>query len=282
MFAKLLKHEWKASWATLGIITLSILGLSVLATIDLRLMMNVDLATDNGAFAALLTMACGLFLFAYVVALVVYAVGTQFVLLHRFYKNKFTDEGYLTFTLPVNVHQIFWASFVNMLIWLVISVVTVSMAVFVLLLFGTAQEGLVNTEIFSGIGNVLQGLLDLPWEELFGGDATYLVVVYCLQLLIAPFQGLVIPMACITIGAMVAKKHKILAAFGIYYGINTASSMVSSVLTMLPSAFVSVNGGDLLTQTNVTVTISLLLSMGLTVGAYFLTTWIMRRKLNLP
>ncbi len=281
MFAKLLKHEWKASWATLGIITLSILGLSVLATVDLRLMLNIDLATDNGAFASLLTMACGLFLFAYAVALVVYAVGTQFVLLYRFYKNKFTDEGYLTFTLPVNVHQIFWASFVNMLIWLAISVVTVAAAIVVVLLFGTAQEGLVNTEIFSGIGNILQGVVELPWEDLLGGDTTYLVVVYCLQLLAAPF-GLIIPMACITMGAMVAKKYKILAAFGIYYGVSTAAGMVSSVLTMLPSALVAVNGGDVVTQMNVTMTVSLLLSMGLTVGAYFLTTWIMRRKLNLP
>ncbi len=282
MFAKLLKHEWRASRGTLGVLTLALLGVGLLAMVDLRVMINVvgNMESDN-PFLMLLTIAMGAFLLMSFVALCGYGISVQFILLYRFYKNKYTDEGYLTFTLPVSVQQIFWASFVNMLIWLAISFVAIIGVVLMVMLFGTATEGLVNTEALKGLWAVIQEIIDLPWEEIFGADMAFTAVLYLLQILVAPFMGLITPMACITIGAVLAKKHKILAAFGVYYGISAVMGIVSSVVSMIPMVFM-VAAGNEMAMMNVGLVSNLLLSIGLTVGGYFVSTYLMKRKLNLP
>ncbi len=289
MFAKLLKHEWKANSKLLGLLTLATLGIGVLATILLRVLVNYGDAlgeSDNILLNMLMvSMSMGL-LFA-LVALCLYAVGVQILLLYRFYKHKFTDEGYLTFTLPVSVPQIFWSSFVNMIIWLVISVVTVLAVIFLAILFGTATEGLVNGDIFQVIGEMLDLLSMLDWdmmlEEAFGPVAGASAVCYGLQMLITPFYALIVPMACITVGAVLAKKHKILASIGVYYGLNMVVSIASSMVSLIPSIFYtfheSADGSGYLLVMSL---LSLVLTAGLTVGGYFVTTYLMKHKLNLP
>lgn len=49
----------------------------------------------------------------------VYALGfassiiTLIFILMRYYKNFFTDEGYLTFTLPVTPHELLWTKLIS-------------------------------------------------------------------------------------------------------------------------------------------------------------------------
>ena len=38
---------------------------------------------------------------------------------------------------------------------------------------------------------------------------------------------------CITIGAVVAKRHKLIAAIGIYYGVNMAVGLIGEILLLL-------------------------------------------------
>ena len=39
------------------------------------------------------------------------------VMIQRFYKNVLGDEGYLTLTLPVNVHEILWSKLIVSFVW---------------------------------------------------------------------------------------------------------------------------------------------------------------------
>ncbi len=284
MFVKLLKHEWKATRSTLGILALALLGMGLLATLDLRfLIAGIQNNTGENPFLALLFVAMGMFLLVCFIGLCAYGIGTQFFLLYRFYKNKFTDQGYLTFTLPVTTKQIYWSSFVHMLIWSLISTVIIVLVGLIFILFGTATDGLINLDALDVIGEFFISLLELPWELLFNSPEMIIAgIFYVLTLLIAPIYALVIPMACITIGAVLAKKHKILAAFGVYYALNAVVGIVSSVITMIPSiiiGFATQNEGTLYT---VTMAISFLLSAGLTVAGYFMTLHLMKNKLNLP
>ncbi len=288
MFAKLLKHEWKANSGLRGLVTLAALGSGGLGTMVLRVRVNYGEALGNSENVLLnmllVSLSMGL-LFA-LVALCLYAVGVQFILLYRFYKHKFTDEGYLTFTLPVSVTQIFWSSFVNMVIWLAISLVTVFTVIFLVILFGTAEQGLVNTEIFQIVEQILTWISIADWEsmaEVFGPGYDVAGIFYLLQMLITPFYALIVPMACITVGAVLAKKHKILAAVGVYYGLNMVVSIASSMMTMIPSIFFTFNPNSDGSGYFLTVTLlSFLLTAGITVGGYFVTTYLMKHKLNLP
>jgi hypothetical protein len=95
MFSRLLKHEWRASAPLLGLLSLAAGGIGILATVVLRILVNYagDLFWKIEGFGTVIVVALGMFLFFSAVALCVYAVAVQFILLYRFYKNKYTDEG---------------------------------------------------------------------------------------------------------------------------------------------------------------------------------------------
>lgn len=284
MFSKLLKHEWKANWRLLGILSLAVIGLALVGTIALRVMVNYgDMLTESNSFLALLMLPLALLVFIGFIGLVIYAAAVLFVLLFRFYKNKFTDEGYLTFTLPVNTHQIFLSSGLIMLAWLIIAVVLVVVLFAAMILFGTATQGLVNMELIrnlQGTKDVLQ-FFDEIYRSILGDGYDILLL---LSLVIAPVYTVVLAMSCITLGAVVAKKHKILAAIGIYYGANTVLGIVSSVITTIPSLiFLGTEGVTSVNQQfSLAMAVQLMIYAGVIVGGYFLSTNLMKKKLNLP
>ena len=286
MFSKLLKHEWKANWGLMSVLALAVIGAALVGTIALRVLVNYgDKIAESESFLFLLLFPLGMLVFVSFMALAIYAVAVSFVMMFRFYKNKFTDEGYLTFTLPVKTSLIFLSSALNMLIWMVISVVLVVVLAAVMILFGTATDGLINMQIIRSF----TGMEDF-WEmmgEIFGqilGDSYG--VLGLVTLVVTPIYSVVLWMTCITLGAVVAKKHKILAAIGISYGANIVLNIISSVVSVLPSLVLigNPNPGDAEMQAYFTLSIvvQLVVLVGVTVGGYFLSTHLMKNKLNLP
>ena len=284
MFSKLLKHEWKANWRLLSILSLAVIIAAVVGTISLRVMVNYgDRLSESNSFLNLLLLPLGLLVFVSFLALVVYAAAVLFVLLFRFYKNKFTDEGYLTFTLPVTNHQIFLSSAVNMLIWSVISVVLVILLFVVMILIGTSTSGFINMELIRELRSLKFILPEMAeaYSEILGDSYGILTLI---SILISPVYNVVLAMTCITLGAVVAKKHKILAAIGIYYGSNTVLGILSSAITTVPSLMFIGNDGLASSDLYFTLTMvaQLLIYAAVIVGGYFLSTKLMKNKLNLP
>ena len=284
MFSKLLKHEWKANRRLLSILSLAVIIAAVVGTIALRVMVNYgDRLSESNSFLNLLLLPLGLLVFVSFLALVVYAAAVLFVLLFRFYKNKFTDEGYLTFTLPVTNHQIFLSSAVNMLIWSVISVVLVILLFVVMILIGTSTSGFINMELIRELRSLKFILPEMAeaYSEILGDSYGILTLI---SILISPVYNVVLAMTCITLGAVVAKKHKILAAIGIYYGANTVLGILSSAITTVPSLMFIGNDGLASSDRYFTLTMvaQLLIYAAVIVGGYFLSTKLMKNKLNLP
>ena len=280
MFSKLLKHEWRASRGLLGLLSLMALGVGILATVALRVLTSFfeQMMNSDNPLVMMAMISMEMILPMAVLSLFVYAVAVLVLLLFRFYKNKFTDEGYLTFTLPVTPTQIYWSSLVNMLIWRLISIVVVVAAGLMVVLIGTAEYGFINMNVLRGISAVWQGVMN-GLKNLKGQELAA-VWLYAISGLISLLSGLVIPMACVTMGASLAKKHKILAAFGLYYGVNVVVGILSSVLMFVPTLMLSIqNNTDYIMV--VSAAISLLLTAGLTVGGYFTTIGLMKHKLNL-
>lgn len=284
MFSRLLKYEWRANAKVLGILSLAAGGIGILATVVLRLLLHYseNQIFINDVWAVLAAAAMGMFLFFGAIALSIYVIAVQVILLYRFYKSKFTDEGYLTFTLPVKTTEIFWSSFVNILLWLLITIAIVVAIVFVVILFGTAETGLINRDVFAVIGDLIDFFAGEDWAAVLteSGGAAYLVILV-LTALVSPFYALFVPMCCITVGAVLAKKHKILASFGIYYGVNFVVGIITSVATVVPSLFLLSNN-DIATYYTVSGAVQLTITAALTLGAYFLTIHLMKHKLNLP
>lgn len=276
MFAKLLKHEFKNTRGTLGLLTIICLGVAVVAALALKAMIVSDAgAPYTDGYAVLMLIATPLLIMSFL-AISVYAVASLLILYVRFFKNKFTDEGYLTFTLPTNVHTIYLSSLVNIIIWEIISLLTVFVSLAIIILFGTSPDKFLNTDIFhldfGEFGLFLEmAFVDVTWNAM---DTVQLI----LQYIISVISSLILATTCITIGATVAKKHKALAAIGIYFGLNYVVSGITSVLTIQTSLGASSLDGLM----NTTSLMTTVINLAIIVGGYFLTTHFMKNKLNLP
>ena len=265
MFAKLLKHEWKATCGTLGAMSLGALGAGVLGAVLLRILTNASNDVNSGALEGVLTIA----LVFLILGLVAYMAAVWILLLRRFYKNKFTDEGYLTFTLPAKSWEIFLSSVVNTLVWQILCGLVLFVAIVIMVGFGLGGTMEESQEIY---------------QEVYGSDTYILSDTLGLSLLnvvVSLVGSTVLVLTCITLGATFAKKHKIMAAIGIYYGLSavqsTLSTVVNAVLLVSADSYDAVIGAM-----ESTYLCQILITTLLATGGYFLSVHMMKKNLNLP
>lgn len=279
MFAKLLKHEWRATRGVIGLLCVIILiaGLTIggvmcriLTADEVVMELNENTVASETAMSDMEEVICVLLIIAGVMAVAVCGAGSVFVVVYRFYKRCFTDEGYLTFTLPVNQHQILLSSFLNSVFGVFLVVLACFGAVMLaggmfLLALNSTQE-ILWADVWLSWQDVWQQLAD-SFRKNIGQFA-----LLGFSGLVSALSELMLLMLAVTIGALVAKKHKILAAVGVYYGIGMVQSFAYSMIVF---------------STATTQEVNLLLAMpgivglALAVGGYFGMHWLITKKLNL-
>jgi hypothetical protein len=202
-----------------------------------------------------------------ILAVGAYALAVWILQIIRFYHRHFTDEGYLTFTLPAGSHQILLSSIINFAIWSLISVIVLYLSFWIIFL--PIKDSLLSlgiTDLFEDVNTLL-----------YGESAPALQIISTLS---KALYSLMLPLLSITMGAQVAKKHKLLAAFGIYYRLNTAISIITSMITIA----VVINGlyaeNDMVLI--LTSVIQSVIQFVVAIGAYFLMHHLVDKRLNLP
>ena len=276
MFSKLLKHEFKSQAGLFSILSAAVLGAGLFGSIMLAISRNSIENLLNANDSDFLNMAGAFLPMMLMVMLMMAIVGYVYAVIilchYRFYKRCFSDEGYLTFTLPVTSHQILLSSLVNTALWTVIALV-VAVAAFALIMMSFFRA----MQIF--IGETFGEMFSMAYSEL--GVSYWLL--YGLAALFSWAGGLVLPMLAITLGAVAVKKHKLLAGFGIYYGIHLIVSMFTGFLNI----FTTFADAAVLAYTeSFPVLLSMLLPgvlyLGIGIGGYFLMHYLVDEKLNLP
>lgn len=212
MFAKLMKYDFRSTWGLLGMLSVIALGAGALGSVVVRLM---EQGAKGGFYTTMLVLA----MVTVVFYLVGYCLAAMFLLLGRFYKSRFTDEGYMTFTLPVSNHQILLSSFLNCVLGLLASMIITAVAIFIMVFFGEANMDGQRWEFVKLCFDYVPKFLG----EVGVGNT----LMFLLMLLAGLISGVLIIMLSITIGAIVARKHKILMAVAAYYGIHIAITVVS-------------------------------------------------------
>ncbi len=163
--------------------------------------------------------------FMYVVAIIA-SIGITFVFgIVRFYKNLFTREGYLTFTLPVSpmAHifvKLFTASLFSVLTWLSIMVTGV-----------IVTSGEMLAEIFKATG--------FMWNEAYkeiGFSLVFYILEFLVLLFVSSLTSYLLYYTCIAIGQMF-KKNRVLAAFGVYFVYYVVNQIFSTVTTVFFAIF---------------------------------------------
>ena len=118
MFKKLLKYDMKATWRVWWILIPSLFGLSTLFALSLRIITETAEQENPHVFTILLSLLSMLFMSIAYIGFFGSIVMTEVLVFVRFYKNLFTDEGYLTFTLPVSRPTILLSKTVNAPNWI--------------------------------------------------------------------------------------------------------------------------------------------------------------------
>lgn len=271
MFTKLLKHDFQSTWGIIGLLCLMSLGASLLGGGAMRYL--VWISQRGTEEMTILTVLCILTMVVAILFIAVCGVVALLVLIWRFYKSRFTDEGYLTFTLPVTSHQILLSSMVNTVLNMLVVGITIMASLAVLLLLGLTVISDFWPNFQRVISRALQALSRVFTMQGLG---------YLMQMLGVIIIGfaceLVVLMLSVTIGALVAKKHKILAALGVYYGIHIALSVFNASSV---AAVVIVEAGSNAAATRLFWSQGLI-ELLIAVGGYFLMHYLVSRKLNLP
>ncbi len=292
MLGKLIKHDFKSLARLLLPVNLVIFGATVLASLSLTLILRRDVETP-GLLGEILDVIFGL-----VVAFAVFAIIAAFfmvpiVIFYRFYKSCIDSEGYLTFTLPVSSDKILWSKFLTAVFWVLISLVVGALCLYIFLVFGTAERGLVNYEFLHGFSEAIDELgisLGKITPKLGWTIAEAVVMI-----LVTSFANILQIFLALIIGGAVAQRHKLLAGIGFYFAINMVMGFISSVVMIfvtraagkVDSVSISGNMPSAEIQNEAAAALQYLLLPSLIEGlimcvAFFLAScWLMKNKLNL-
>lgn len=270
MLGKLLKHEWKATARlllplNLGLILLTIIGRIILAIPILK----------NESFKFLTVMLTSIYVFT----LIALVITTFIYLIVRFYKNLYGDEGYLMHTLPVSSYSLLNAKLLIAGFWLILSTILCIISVIVLLSENTFSSDFTLTEaekieFFNTTGFSFHGFL---------GFVALICVISIPSSLLQIYTS-------ISIGQLF-EKHKILSAVGAYFVMNIIMQTISTIFLLLfnfDSLQVLLSSGNDSSAIpnsgaiyHSTMTSSIVISFIYIAIFYFVTAYIMRKKVNL-
>ncbi|MBQ2733029.1 MAG: hypothetical protein IJF74_02640 [Clostridia bacterium] len=211
MVRKLLKHEFIYYFRSFGVFLPIVFLIAAVTRISLSFA-DEKLAYEIAAASSVTMLAVSC------TALIIFSLFAGIV---RFYKNMYSAEGYLTFTLPVSNAQHIFVKLVAALACIIICAVTVAAAVFI------------STPIDS-LGEFFGGLYDF-YDFASGGVGTGNAIAFIIEgLLIAILYTaycLLLGYACITVG-QTAKKHRILKAIGAYYVYYIAGQVIGTTFSI--------------------------------------------------
>lgn len=255
MLGKLIKHEWKAVAKTLFFIHLAIVAMTLVG----KILVSIKAVQKSEILTVSMVMV-------YVLSVIAVGIGTHIYLAMRFYKNMYTDEGYLSFTLPVKSWEHIVSKGLIAIAWMVIDGVVIFASILILAIPKQEYMEFVNS------------ITHANWEWLYIVEVMAAVVV---GLCAVPLTYYV----SISIGQLF-KNHKMLFSVIVYVVIKNVQQVlgvVVTVISMLPSAM-----GNMDDSTSASMTVvnsmmggSLLLQLVSCVGFFLAIKFIMDKKLNL-
>lgn len=298
MLRKLLKYDMKSVARFWWIAAIIILALCVVGGVSLRgvnelydalwasIQTNVE-PFGGTALNALARTALSISFILSIVGIGIAVVGVELMIHIRYFKHLFTDEGYLTFTLPVSRKKIFFSKVANAFFWMLMTclVICIGVAVMLCIVPSTASRETLLTDYYRTFESVFGGA---PWHQwIFVGIWGIIgVVIGCVSLVLSPCAVYF----CITLGSTVFKKAKLLGAIGTYLLMSLAVYFASQFISVVGFWFLGLGTLNILFNAsyigaNILITLAFLLALviyvTLAVFFYCLTLNILERKLNL-
>lgn len=284
MLGKLMKYEWRGLRLPL-LIMLGILGGTTLLTCIIIFTINPKM--DNVA-AGFTTMSLVLCVLLYYFGIIGCSVGTMLIIAIRFYKTTYTDQGYLTHTLPVTPATLLAAKtitsvlcYLAMLAWVFATIMIILGAIY---LHVSNISGYDKVYIDRMVGEALSDI-SMSFKEEYGISLGGFITFYVVFMIIACISAIMIVLGCVSLGQLYTK-HRIIGAIIAYFAIISVQQVVSYI-AMLPT-YSKMLRAEALSETipmfeiiSPTMIISLLWAVAVSIIMHIVNLHMMTKRLNL-
>lgn len=273
MFIKGLKYEFRAVARIVLPLFIVFLCFSMLMSAGFMLdgrVFHLLESEEHEVLSGLAILATFIFSLGILFLIVAINIAVFVMIVHRFYVSFFTDEGYLTFTLPLTMDCHLMIKIVSMFLWSLLSWIVTALGVFVI--FGGVSFGYpeIFKEVISKIPVVIWDILTSIYPpSLFWIGAISLILTSVFQSFLLYFS--------ITLGCMIFKKNRLLGAIISVFCID----IIFSVLTSFSSSMVNIFSVISETAAVISYVISIVFAIVGIIASYCATKHILERKLNL-
>ena len=265
MLNKLIKYEIKATARTFIPLYIALIVFAIINRFSVNMLDETSTAINSRNMIGIVSM------FAYFSLMIGIQVITFVVLVQRFYKSLLGDEGYLMFTLPIKSWQHILSKLFTSMIWLVLSGLSALLSILIII----PAEAF--TDMMQEIPEAMSQVFD------YFGSSTYFIgfeaIIICI---LSIASGILMVYAAIALGHLFSK-HKLLASFGMYIGLSTATQFIQTIFAIVlgNSFFKEFSSLTPLSQMQ-TILISVFAYLSIvTAGCFILTKYILENKLNL-
>ncbi|MBO4234999.1 MAG: hypothetical protein J5928_00970 [Firmicutes bacterium] len=279
MLGKLLKYEFKSTSRVLWFLYAGLIVVALLFGIVLRVEFNlgdilftgtaVEGGLDTNIFMTILMSALGI-----IYMLLIYAIfiTTTVVIVMRFYKNMLGGEGYLMHTLPVKTSNLILSKLITAFCWMLIAGAVVVISTIVLGLSSGFITALLKNvdfrEIMRGLNYIFSQIGMSGWT-------------FMLLILISTISTIVLYYLSMAIGN-IANNHKFLFSVLAYVGIQIVFSIILTAFSVVMgrTGYLLGTSYDMSWFSNYIWTMTGI-QVVLGVGGFFLTNYLLSKKLNL-
>lgn len=283
MLGKLLKYEWKGLSSPF-LILLVVLGGTTALTCGVILTINPKY-DESIAWYSMMALIFSVFLYYF--GLIGCTLGTMLIIAIRFYKTCYTDQGYLTHTLPVSSRQILNAKIIaSVLIYLMM---LLAIIVSIYIIFEVAVHHIFSLlpgpydDLRRSFSWELTSLLS-EFEEEFGISFVGYIIYMIVYFIISIIANIVMVLGCVSLGQLYTK-HRIVGAILAYFAMQFVLQMIGYFCSLpmytkmlLTSYAVEVTPYKILSPT---LNLVLLINVIIAVIMYFVNLHMMTKKLNL-
>lgn len=278
MFAKLVKYDFRSVLRLWWIAAVASLPLSVIGGFSVQVLDN-DVVYEE-KFGLIYVMAF-LGIFMTVFALIVFAELSNVLVYIRFYRNFFTDEGYLTFTLPVKKSSLLNSKLLVGMLFSVMTFAVIMLDILIILSIGIPKE-IYSKEFLLGLKDVFADFFN---EEIIFNIVILLEAITAAILFVA--ISFMVIFVCMTSAAVLVRRCKVLLAVGMIYAASSIGSTCSQLFTFFVTSvnamIFDMNISQL--ESNIAASAAMLCTVAILGIVFFVLytfeTYLLDRKLNL-
>ncbi len=275
MLGKMIKHEFKATSRLFLPLYAVVIVLTPILALLYRLAAHIGRNSPVGSFITGTSVA------GYVIMLIGLCIASVLFIVIRFYRTVVTSDAYLTFCLPVKPGQILFSKLLTGVVWEITSVCIVILSILLTLVIeGSSIPGelrLMLAEISPIIGAT------------YGSVALFFVHI-ALLILVSAIAGTLAFFLAICLGQLF-NQRRVIASIGMYVAVYMACQMVSMAVMMpfmLGTAQTMVIGNVSGVDINISeiptfgiLTTVLVLQICFAVVYFIISSWILKKKINL-